>query len=161
MSQPAPDQQAIMPTILDRLIDPESGGTIGRFGYDVNHMIDSVRRDVEDLLNTRQTHHEIDERYQEVRRSIAAYGLPDLVSLNSITPQQREQIARMIEEVVRQFEPRLKDVRAAVITVGDSKDRNLHYRIEGKLHVEPSPELAFDTVLELSTGHYSVKSAET
>ncbi len=160
MSQTPQDQQ-IMPTILDRLVDPESAGTLGRFGYDVNQMIDAVRRDVEDLLNTRQTHFDIANHFQEVRHSIAAYGLPDLVSLNAVTPQQREEIARMIEAVIQQFEPRLKEVKATILSTGDKKDRNLHYRIEGKLHVEPSPELAFDTVLELSTGHYSVKSADT
>ena len=41
-----------MPSVLDRLIDPDSDGTAWQRGYGVEQMIDAVRRDLEDLLNT-------------------------------------------------------------------------------------------------------------
>ena len=43
-------QEGLKPSIIDRLIDPESEGTSWRRGYSVEQMIDSVRKDLEDLL---------------------------------------------------------------------------------------------------------------
>jgi type VI secretion system protein ImpF len=152
-------QQDLMPSILDRLIDPESGGTSWRRGYSVEQMTDVVRRDPEELLNTRQSHAGLPPEFVEVGRSLIAYGLPDLTSLNAITPQQREEIGRHIETIVGIFEPRLKDIRASL--VGDideaTRERRLRFRVEARLCLDPAPEVAFDTVLELSSGQYSVK----
>src|SRR5437879_3342854 len=116
-------QQALMPSILDRLIDPESGGTAWRRGYGPDQMSDVVKRDVEELLNTRQSHGGLAEQFVELNRSIYAYGLPDLTSLNAITPQNRAEIGRVLEAVVAQFEPRLRDIEAHLIDAGDGKDR--------------------------------------
>ena len=46
--------QGLMPSVLDRLIDAESAGTPTRQGYTLSQMEDAVRRDLEDLLNTRR-----------------------------------------------------------------------------------------------------------
>ena len=47
--------QGLMPSILDRLIDPDSAGTDARRGYGLTQMLEVIRRDLEDLLNTRQS----------------------------------------------------------------------------------------------------------
>ena len=154
-------EQGLMPSLIDRLIDPDSGGTAWRRGYGLEQMSDAVRRDLEDLLNTRQTQTEAVNAFPEVANSIVAFGLPDLVSLNSVTPQQRAEIGRLIETIVFRFEPRLKDVRASMIDEGDSKERKIRFRIDARLCVDPAPEVAFDTMLELTTGHYSVKQSES
>lgn len=156
MARPDP-QQGLMPSLVDRLIDPDSAGTAWRRGYGVEQMVDSVRRDLEELLNTRQTHGGLPEQYEEVHHSVIAYGLPDLISLNAITEQQRRDIGRVIEDVVSRFEPRLKDVRAILEESGNGLERTVRFHIEAKLCVDPAPEVAFDTILELATGHYSVK----
>lgn len=153
-------QTALMPSILDRLIDPDSGGTAWRRGYGVEEMMDAVRRDLEDLLNTRQAHGDLGEVFVETERSIFAYGLPDLTSLDALTPQQREAIGRLLEAVVLRFEPRLRDVRASLVEGGDDKQPTVRFRIDARLSVEPAPDVAFETILELMTGHSSVKHAE-
>src|ERR1700687_4615516 len=99
--------QRLMPSILDRLIDPESEGTAGGHGYSVVQMIDVVRRDLEDLLNTRQSNAGIPEVFVEVHNSIIGYGLPDLIALKALSSAQREEIGRVIEEIIGRFEPRL------------------------------------------------------
>src|SRR5437660_12020505 len=119
----------ILPSFLDRLIDPDSGGTSWRRGYGVEQMTDAVRRDLEDLLNTRQSHTGLPEAFKEVHQSLIAYGLPDLTSLNAFTAQQRSDIAGVIESAVAQFEPRLKDVRVQLLDPGDLKQRTLRFRI--------------------------------
>jgi type VI secretion system protein ImpF len=156
MSRSGP-RHSLMPSILDRLIDPDSAGTSWRRGYGPEQMADAVQRDLEDLLNTRQSHGGLPEGYREVERSIVAYGFPDLTSLNAITPEQRDQIGRLIEGVIGRFEPRLKDIRATLVDPGDGKQRTVRFRVEARLSVDPAPEVAFDTILELTTGHYSIK----
>jgi type VI secretion system protein ImpF len=153
-------QQGLLPSMLDRLIDPDSAGTSGRRGYGVEQMVDAVQRDLEDLLNTRQSHQGLPLEFSEVHRSVVAYGLPDLTSLNAITRQQREDIGRLLEMAVAQFEPRLRDIRATLLDAGDGQDKTVRFRIEARLRLEPAPDVAFDTVLELATGHYTVKPAE-
>jgi type VI secretion system protein ImpF len=150
-----------MPSILDRLIDPDSAGTSWRRGYGVEQMVDTVHRDLEDLLNTRESHQGLPEQFTELYRSVLAYGLPDLTSLNAITPKQRDEIGRVLEAVIGRFEPRLRDVRANLLNPGNDKERTVRFRIEARLNVDPAPEVAFDTILELTTGRYSVKPSES
>lgn len=157
MSRPDPNQ-GLMPSLIDRLIDPESGGTAWRRGYGIEQMVDAVRRDLEELLNTRQSSFGLSESFHEVVHSIITYGLPDLTSINAITPQQRDDIGRIIESVVAQFEPRLKDIKATMLEAGDGKERTVKFRVDARLRVDPAPEVAFDTILELSTGHTAVKA---
>jgi type VI secretion system protein ImpF len=147
----------IQPSILDRLIDPESGGTAARRGYAVEQIRDALQRDLEDLLNTRQSDIGLPEAFVETHRSIMGYGLPDLTSLSAITMQQREEVGRLIEAVLGHFEPRLREVRTVLLDPLDTKDRTIRFRVEARLSMEPAPEVAFDTILELSTGHYSVR----
>jgi type VI secretion system protein ImpF len=153
------EQQGLMPSIIDRLIDPGSGGTAWRRGYGVEQMIQAVQRDLEDLLNTRQSHEGLPPEFKEVHNSIIAYGLPDLNSVNAITLQQRQQIGRMIEGIIARFEPRLKDIKATLVEGGDNKARSVKFRVDARMRVDPAPEVAFDTILELTTGHYSIKPA--
>jgi type VI secretion system protein ImpF len=153
------EQQGLMPSIIDRLVDPSSGGTAWRRGYGVQQMVQAVQRDLEDLLNTRQTHVGLPEEFKEVHNSIIAYGLPDLNSLNAISAQQRQQIGRLIETIIARFEPRLKDIRATLVDGSDNKARTVKFRVDARMRVDPAPEVAFDTILELTTGHYSIKPA--
>ena len=150
-------EQGLTPSILDRLIDPDAGGTGWRHGYGPEQMADAVQRDLEDLLNTRQTHAGLPSDYQEVQASIVGYGLPDLTALPADTPEQRAAIARVLEAVITRFEPRLRDVRATLADPGDGKERTVRFRVEARLSVEPAPEVAFDTILELTTGRYHIK----
>jgi type VI secretion system protein ImpF len=151
---------ALMPSVLDRLIDPESGGTARRRGYSAEQVVDAVRRDLEDLLNTRRTFSVPAGDYPEVANSVVAYGLPDLASLNAYTPQQREAIGRVIEGAITQFEPRLRDVRATLKDPGADTQRTVRFHVDARLAMEPAPEVAFETILELTTGHASIRPSE-
>lgn len=155
-----PILQDLMPSILDRLIDPESAGTAARQGFRLDQMIQAVQRDVEDLLNTRRTLGPVPEGMNQVGRSVLAFGLPELTGFDVLSPKTRQDVGRMIEWTIGCFEPRLKDVHASVIYSGaENQTRTIHFRIEARLCVDPAPEVAFDTVLQLTTGHYSVQAA--
>ena len=157
MSRPVEVERGLQPSLLDRLIDPESAGTKILIGYDETTMSKAVRRDLEDLLNTRQSHTGLPEAYEQVHRSIIAYGLPDLASLDAITSRQRELIADRIREIIELFEPRLKDIRVTYIPGENKSERSIKFKIDARLAVDPSPEIGFDTILELSSGQYQVQ----
>jgi type VI secretion system protein ImpF len=149
-------QQGLMPSVLDRLIDPNADGTAWRQGFGVEQMVQAVYRDLEDLLNSRQVLSGIPADCVEVQTSIVGYGLPDVSSLAAISPEQRAQIGRVLEAIIMHFEPRLRDVRATLLDPAQATLRTVKFRIEARLSVEPAPEVAFDTILELSTGHSSI-----
>jgi type VI secretion system protein ImpF len=154
--------EGIQPSILDRLIDPASGGTSWKRGYGPEQIEKAVFRDLEDLLNARQTAWGVPEVYRETVNSVFNFGLPDLISLNAITPNQRESIGRVLEEIIQRFEPRLKDVQAHMVnTPSDGLERTVKFRVEGKLCLDPAPAVAFDTILELTTGKYTVTAADS
>lgn len=151
-------QKDLLPSILDRLNDPNSSGAAWRHGYSEAQMLAAVQRDLEDLLNTRQTSGGLG-TYPEVGRSVLAYGLPDLTARTAITPQQKEAVGQLMADTVALFEPRLRDVRATLLGA-DDKARTVQFRIEARLRVEPAPEVDFDVVLELTTDRYTVKPRE-
>jgi type VI secretion system protein ImpF len=153
-------QQGLMPSLLDRLIDPDADGTAWRHGFGVRQMIASVHRDLEDLLNTRQVLADLPPDCAELAASIVAYGMPDLTSVEAVTPDQRARIGKMLEALIRRFEPRLKDVRATLLEPDQAVRRAVKFRIEARLSVEPAPEVAFDTILELTTGRSSITRAD-
>lgn len=153
-------QQGLMPSLLDRLIDPDADGTAWRHGYGARQMIASVHRDLEDLLNTRSVLTDLPPDCPELARSIATYGMPDLTSIEAITPDQRARIGKMLEALIQRHEPRLKEVRATLIDPDQAVRRSVKFHIEARLSVEPAPEVAFDTILELTTGHSSITRAD-
>jgi type VI secretion system protein ImpF len=130
-------------------------------GYTGREMMNAVLRDLEDLLNTRRTSRDLPEEWTELQRSIVEYGLPDLTSLDAMTAKQQEAIGRVLEAAVTLFEPRLRHVRATLVNAANEKTRTVRFHIEARLCVEPAPEgVSFETVLELTTGHYSVNAAD-
>ena len=65
-----------------------------------------------------------------------------------------------IDPIIARFEPRLKEVRAILTDPGNNRERTVRFHIEAKMCIDPAPEVAFDTILELTTGHYSIKPSE-
>ena len=144
-------------SIIDRLIDPDSEGTSWRPGYSTDQMVDSVRRDLENLLNTHMNETELPPEFVEVRNSIVAYGIPDLVSNHSAGPMAIERIRLKMEQSIARFEPRLTNVRAKILRPEAGTTMRLEFEIQATLCVDPSPEVAFITILKLTTGETSIQ----
>jgi type VI secretion system protein ImpF len=157
MSQDA-SQNSLMPSVLDRLIDPDSLGTPANPWYGVEQLSNAVRRDLLALLNSRQTNQGLCDEYPECNRSLLAFGLPDLPSLEAYTVVQREAIGRHIESVICLFEPRLSDVRVTLSSPMDVRERAVHYMVEATLHIDSAPDVAFEVILELTTGQYDIET---
>jgi type VI secretion system protein ImpF len=150
----------LTPSLLDRLLYAE--GPRGQSTFLIDDMMVAVQCDLSDLLNTRQCHTGIPVEYAEVLDSIMAYGLPDLTTAPAHTPQEREDLGRVLGTIITRFEPRLRDVRVTLTTDGlEERNRTLRFHVEARLCVDPAPDVAFDTFLELMTGHYLVRPSET
>jgi type VI secretion system protein ImpF len=153
--------QGLQASILDRIIDPDSDGTASRPGCTVGQMIDSVRRDLEDLLNTHRTAADIRGEFPEVENSIVTYGMPDLASFQSTKTDVMRIVGEKIQQAIARFEPRLQKVHATLIDDPDSKQFKLKFEIRATLRIDPSPEVSFVTILKLSTGETSIQQTDT
>jgi type VI secretion system protein ImpF len=146
--------------ILDRLLDYEpeiSHEPVASRSKSLRQLKQSVMRDLEWLLNTRQKVDGIPSDLTEVNRSVVAYGLPDFTTINHKNPADQNRIRRTIESAIAFFEPRLEDV---IVTIESSSEtqRLMRFRIDARLKVDPAPEpVTFDTTLQLTSGQYSLK----
>jgi type VI secretion system protein ImpF len=150
----------ITPSVLDRLLDHEpqiSREPIASRHKSLRQLKDSVKRDLEWLLNTRQNPDDIPAGLKEVHHSLATYGLPDFSSASVKSPSDQNLMRHSIEEAIRIFEPRLKNV-LVFLEASQGTERALHFRIEAFLDIDPAPEpVTFDTMLELHSGEYKVQ----
>jgi type VI secretion system protein ImpF len=161
MPPPSTPTRGLRPSILDRLIDPESAGTSILIGYNVEQMYASVMRDLDDLLNTLHTSHDVPTTFPETRDSIVMYGLPDMASVQAISAEQRMGIGKAIKRAVERYEPRLKQVKVTLLEKQEDLLRmSIRFRIDARLNADPSPDVAFDTILEMGSGKYQVNAAD-
>ena len=145
-------KRKLRPSIFDRLIDhqPHNQTEIdpGR-DHKLNELRQSVRRDLENLLNTRYRVVAPSDEYHEIEHSILNYGLPDLATVNISDVEKRKAFTHRLETILKTFEPRFKDVKISYIENKDQKDRTLRFRIDAMLYADPTPEIiVFDSVLE-------------
>jgi type VI secretion system protein ImpF len=118
---------------------------------------ESLKRDLEWLLNTRQpVMPELDD-FPITAASILNFGLPDIHSFDGSAGKEQNALTLALEKCIRVFEPRIDQPRV-FLTRSDRLTRSLKFHIEGKLRYEDmDEEVKFDTVLELISGEYEVK----
>jgi type VI secretion system protein ImpF len=146
----------LLPSLKDRLLNPDSMGTRERPGYTLQQIIDSVREDLEELLNTRRSHGKLEPQYPELARSVVTYGMLDLASVDTSSSGKQEALGPLIEKIITLHEPRLRNVRAKFVRTRALELRVL-FHIDAELRVDPAPPVAFETVVELTTGHAIVR----
>lgn len=156
-------EQPLTPSLLDRLIDrdPEvQRETPKNRGQLLRDLKDSVRRDLENLLNTRARPLVIPAGLKELKQSLVNHGMPDFSGMPIGSAREREALARTLQGVIRQHEPRFKRVEVRLLENAEPLDRTLRFRIEALLHAEPAPEpVVFDSLLKPTTGDFEVKGA--
>jgi len=99
---------------------------------------------------------DIPDTLEEVNRSLAVYGLPDLVGLDIDNPNEQSELIKAIENALAIFDPRFTNPKIILEPIS-SVDRVLKFRIEATLDIEPTPEpVVFDTVLKMGSSDFSV-----
>jgi type VI secretion system protein ImpF len=118
---------------------------------------ESLKRDLEWLLNTRQPVIRELEAYPGAAASVFNYGFPDLHSFDGSPGREQGALPLALERCIRNFEPRISMPRVS-LTRSDMLSRSLKFHIEGQIKYENmDEEIKFDTVLELISGEYEVK----
>lgn len=130
-------------SLLDRLLED------GSLRPSLAQIRQSVRRDLEWLLNARRCWLPRSPDYRELGRSVLAYGLPDFTVMELSTEEGRQWLCDEVKRTIVEFEPRLARVEVIMKDTEAPLDRFLRLRIEGILLVEPVPQqVAFDSELE-------------
>ena len=155
------ENQMLLPSVLDRLIDdePENTRETPRSRNQVlRELRQSVRRDLEDLLNTRWRCTAWPPNLDELEVSLVNYGIPDFTGAVMNSPEDRDSFRRVIEQTIRRFEPRFKTVKVELLKNSDRTDRTMRFRIDALMYAEPAPEpVVFDSHMEPTTRTFEVK----
>lgn len=152
--------QPLVPSVLDRLLDdePETSRESPRSRNQVlRDLKQSVRRDLESLLNTRRRCAVIPPGMDELAQSLAAYGLPETSGARFGSQEGREQFRELLEAIIIRWEPRFKSVKVVLLDGPEQIDRTVRFRIDALLHADPAPEpVVFDSKIEPATGGFEV-----
>ena len=158
---PAVTTTRVQAPLLDRLIDDapdQARDPPISAGDSMVALRNSVRRDLEALLNARRCWRSWPSRFDELAVSPIGYGIPDFASGAFNDPERREELRSEIEQTLRRFEPRLMSVHVQLIDSRERLETTLRLRIDAVLHAEPAPEaITFDTLVDPTTDDIVVR----
>lgn len=155
-------ERPLVPSVLDRLIDDEPD--VSREAPIPAHQVlrqvkAAVQRDLENLLNTRLRHLTWPAHLEELKQSLVSYGLPDWAGVSLSSSKEREDFARMLEGLIRRFEPRFQRISVVPVNNTEPLDRTFRFRIDALLRVDPAPEpIVFDSLVKPVTGDVEVRA---
>jgi len=131
-------------------VEPRPLRTLDRQG-----LRESVRRELERLLNTRSSL-SVDRLVQREILTVLEYGIPDLSAYSAGEPEDQKLLATVVARAVAAFEPRLRNVQVVFERL-DTTGRLAEIRIEGRLGLdEVSEPIAFPTLLSVKSGEAQV-----
>jgi type VI secretion system protein ImpF len=146
-------------SVLDRLIDydPRQSQEAPKSRLvSLRELRQAVRRDLEWLLNTRCHTESLDEGLEEAKKSVAFFGLPELLGFSPKSHVDQKLLVKALETAIKIFEPRFIDLKVSHEPF-DNVDRQMKFKIEARLDVEPTPEpIVFDTVIEVGSGEFAI-----
>jgi type VI secretion system protein ImpF len=150
----------LIPSVLDRLLDDDPTSQKeqpqNRFQL-LRSLKNSVRRDLENLLNTRWRCVGFPADLEELAVSLVNYGIPDFTGSSLGSGVARDDFVKIIQDTIRRYEPRLTRVRVELLDNAERDDRAMRFRIDAVLQVDPDPEpVSFDSRLEPSSGSFHV-----
>jgi type VI secretion system protein ImpF len=151
---PPPSLRRFTPSLLDRLLDDDPrrlNDDRVHEGQLLRDLKASVKRDLEDLLNARVPLAELPRGCRELYGSLLNYGLPDLQSEEVRGIKNNDELCALIEQCIKRFEPRLRDVRVHALDGKGARpfDRRFRFSIDAVLVAEPfREEVQFNSMVE-------------
>ncbi|MDG1048600.1 MAG: type VI secretion system baseplate subunit TssE [Planctomycetota bacterium] len=142
-------------SLLDQLLDddpatPQEALPSEQQAY--RTVIEGLKRDLLELLNTRKRCRSTPDQWTEVRRSVFSYGIPDIAGAHLATAKDRDHFLSTLGPLIRRCDRRFKTIRITPTSNREASDRILRFRIEATVHVESGIEpIAFDFQLEPAT----------
>ncbi len=163
MAERPKSDQELTASVLDRLMDedPETTSEARRGHAQVlRELRQSVRRDLENLLNTRYRCTSWPPDLSQLDDSLVNYGIPDFTAAGCDAGEDSSWLLDAIQFAIRTFEPRVTNVKVVPVRDGAQLNRILRFRIDAILHVDPIREpVRFDSSLEPTSGMFSVKGS--
>ncbi len=147
------EKTELAPTILDRLAPvEEASGEIGSRSLTIE---ESIARDLEMLLNTRREEFLVPPEFEQTATSIVNFGIPDLAKCGNLRlGVEQTKLCRWIEEAIRIFEPRLRNVSVRVVD-RENVSPVLKFRVEAKAEFA-SERVSFDLGLKRDSGQMAI-----
>jgi type VI secretion system protein ImpF len=140
----------------DRERDPPMASTEA-----MQHLRQSVRRELEALLNARRRWRSPPRGLTELPGSPIGYGIPDFAAGVFNNQGERDRLRLEIEATIRRFEPRFLSVRVHLSDDEQRLDAALRLRIEAVLHADPAPEqVTFDTIVDTVNDNVRIRDNE-
>jgi type VI secretion system protein ImpF len=155
--KPSTKTLATRGSLLDRLLDDEDQPKA--HAMRLADLRNSVRRDLEKLLNTRYRCVGWPAELKELENSVFNYGLPDLLAMDMAAEEDRLAFVKVVEEVIRRNDSRFQEVSTHLLENSDELDRTLRFRIEAIVQVDPAAEqIVFDTLVDPASKSITIKS---
>lgn len=156
-----PTSQTLQRSVLDRLVDLDPDRSEDHpktIGDQVLEVRESLRRDLERLLNTRRCPTSPPDGEEDLTDSLVAFGVDGFFVTALVTDRQREAFASAMEKRIRAFEPRLADLIVSTLPPRHPSERSLRLRIEAVYRAqEGMPAIAFETAVDPSTQRFRVE----
>ena len=153
----------VLPSVLDRLIDLEPKShrdVLTTRTESVRELRHAVQRDLDNLLNSRNTFFDLPPDFAESGQSVLTYGLPDFSAFAISSTRDQNRLRQVVETTIRAFEPRLTGI-VVTLTPPTPTDRSMRLHVDARLVIDPSPEpISFDISMPLHTCKYEVKERE-
>lgn len=127
-------------SLLDRLSQDGSSRT------SISALRESLRRDLEAMLNSRRHMLSWPADLGELDRSLLAYGLDDFANESLASTDFRERFVEAIEWQIRTSEPRISRTEVTILPNKDERDGTLRFRVTGTVTLgTDKQELSFDS----------------
>ena len=134
------DKPLVAP-LLDRFLEQNKGTDFRQSHQIVRSLRESIRRDLENLFNTRYCCVSPPAGYSHLDDCVLNYGLPDLSTINMTSFDSRNEFCRRIEKAVKRFETRIRSVKVKTDMAIDNEDPTIRFRVEATLNVNPLQEM--------------------
>ena len=153
-------QQPLLDRLIDDAPDQPRDPTVA-VADSMAALRNSVRRDLEALLNARRRWRSWPAHMTQLATSPIGYGIPDFASGAFSDARRREELRQEIETTIRRFEPRFLSVRVSLLESQDRLETTLRLRIEALVYTEPEPEaVTFDTLVDPTTDDIVVRHGD-
>ena len=114
-----------------------------------------IRRDLEDLLNTRQGRKDVPSCFELLSDSLAVYGLNNIDTVDISSKDELLNLLNDIRLTIQRFEPRLENVGVSITKDKDGKEERspfvLHLRIDADMRIGTYvSQVVFNTMIQKS-----------
>ncbi|MEZ6130737.1 MAG: type VI secretion system baseplate subunit TssE [Planctomycetaceae bacterium] len=161
MSSGHSERNSIRLSVLDRLLDddPTNSKEVPPDEAEKLRIVQqSVRRDLECLLNTRYRCIAWPPELDQIDNSLINYGIPDFTAGTLNAADDSEILVAAIRQAIEFFEPRLAKVKVTPVINDLYFDRTFRFRIEAILLLEDGQHIVkFDSSMESATGQFEIK----